>query len=131
MKAAVTKAKASKNYAGCILCERGTTFGPDNLVVDMRDLIRLRGAGVLVGLDATHAAQKPAARVQEGLGSDGDLQSVEIIAKAGAAIGVDVFFLEVHPDPSRAPVDAKIQWPLNDFDRFLGKLIEIALASND
>lgn len=131
MNAAVQKAMMSPNYAGSIICERGTSFGPENLVVDFRNLARLRESGALVGLDATHAAQRPAARTAHGRGSDGDVFAVETIAKAGVAVGIDVLFMEVHENPAKAPVDAKVQWPLCDFAPFLVRLVRIARAAKD
>ena len=129
MKAAVQKAESRPSFAGSILCERGTSVGSDQLLVDFRNLVLMRGASALVALDATHAAQRPAANVALGKGSGGDLFAVEAIARAGVAVGVDCLFMEVHEDPSSAPVDSKVQWPLDDFPRFLAELVAIANAS--
>jgi len=129
MIAAQAKAESRPNHGGVILCERGTSVGSDQLILDVRNLVQMRSSTALVALDATHAAQRPAFRTRLGQGSDGDLFAVQAIARAGVAVGIDCLFMEVHEDPSRAPVDSKVQWPLDSFETFLRELIHIANAS--
>ncbi len=85
-----------------MLCERGSSFGYNNLVVDMRGLAIMRSLGVPVVFDATHSVQRPG-----GLGttSDGDREFVAPLARAAAGTGIDGLFLEVHPDPDNAKCD--------------------------
>lgn len=130
MHAAVQKAASKPEFAGAIICERGTCVGPERLVMDVRNLIQLRSKHSLVALDATHAAQIPAQRVDVGMGSGGDRYAVEAIARAGVAVGIDCLFMEVHPDPRVAPVDTNVQWPLNDFPRLLKELVSIGNAAS-
>jgi len=86
-----------------LVTERGTTFGHGDLVVDMRCLVWLRAAGAPVLFDATHAAQRPGAGGRTG----GLREMVAPLARAAVAVGVDGLYLEVHPDPPRAPSDAE------------------------
>lgn len=101
MKGAVEKVRATGNDK-IMLTERGSSFGYHNLVVDMRSLITMRELGVPVVFDATHSVQLPG-----GLGnaSGGQRQFVKPLSKAAAAVGIDVLFLEVHPDPDNALSD--------------------------
>jgi 2-dehydro-3-deoxyphosphooctonate aldolase (KDO 8-P synthase) len=95
--------------AGVVLCERGTSFGYRNLVVDFRSLASMRSLGVPVMFDATHSVQMPG-----GLGSasGGDRRFVLPLLRAALAVGVDAVFLEVHPDPDRALSDGPNMAPL-------------------
>ena len=131
IKAAEIKIRSRPKNSGVIICERGTCVGPDQLVVDFKNLVLLRSttSPSLVALDATHAAQRPAFRAREGKGSDGDLFVVQALARAGVAVGIDCLFLEVHENPALAPVDGKIQWPLKDLQLFLKELLDISRAS--
>ena len=101
MKGAIGKVNETGNTA-VMLTERGTSFGYHNLVVDMRSLVTMRNLGVPVVFDATHSVQLPG-----GLGnaSGGQREFVRPLARAAAAIGIDVFFAEVHPCPERALSD--------------------------
>ncbi len=121
---AVEKLRAS-GAPGVLLTERGTTFGHGDLVVDMRGLLQMRALGVPVAMDATHAAQRPS-----GLGgaSGGDRSSVAPLARAAVAVGVDAVFLEVHPDPSRAPSDGPVMVPLAELAALLDSLLAIRAA---
>lgn len=129
MHAAKEKILSRSCTGGVILCERGTSMGAEQLIVDFRNLILLRSPDSLVVLDCTHAAQRPAARTAEGKGSGGDLFAVKAYARAGVAVGVDGLFIEVHEDPQKAPVDSLVQLPLGIVDTFLKELIQIAIAS--
>jgi len=103
-----------------ILCERGTSFGYRNLVVDFRSLSVLRGLGAPVMFDATHSVQAPG-----GLGgaSGGDRRFVRTLARAALAVGVDALFLEVHPDPDRAMSDGPNMVPLRALPPLLEELV--------
>ena len=97
----VRKVRESGN-GQVILTERGASFGYNNLVVDMRSLVVMRDIGVPVVLDATHSVQLPGGG---GDSSSGQRQYVEFLARAGAAVGLDGLFLEVHPNPDQALCD--------------------------
>jgi 2-dehydro-3-deoxyphosphooctonate aldolase (KDO 8-P synthase) len=103
-----------------LITERGTMFGYNNLVVDFRNLIDMRSFGVPVIMDVTHATQKPS-----GLGdkSGGDRRYAPYIAAAAAAVGVDGYFFEVHPEPETALSDGPNMIPLNDFEAVLKLLV--------
>lgn len=98
MAGAVEKVKLTGNN-NVMLCERGTSFGYHNLVVDMRSLVTMRSLGVPVVFDATHSVQLPG-----GLGnaSGGQREFVYPLARAAAAIGIDALFCEIHPNPDKA-----------------------------
>lgn len=97
---------------GIILTERGTSFGYNNLVVDMPGLETMRSFGVPVCMDATHSAQRPGGA---GTSSGGNRAAVPALARAAAAVGIDALFVETHPDPENALSDAATQWPLDRF----------------
>ena len=105
-----------------LLTERGTFFGYNNLVVDMRSINEMKKTNYPVIFDATHSVQKPG-----GLGdsSGGDREQVPVLASAAMAIGVAGIFLEVHQDPDKAPSDGKNMIKLNQLEKLLGKLISI------
>lgn len=99
-----------------MLCERGTTMGYGQLVVDMRSLAIMREMGHPVVFDATHSVQMPGAR---GNSSGGDRRFAPGLARAAVAVGVDGLFLEVHPDPDSALSDGPNMIPLRDLKRVL------------
>jgi 2-dehydro-3-deoxyphosphooctonate aldolase (KDO 8-P synthase) len=105
-----------------LLCERGTTFGYHRLVVDMRGLEIMRSLGCPVVLDATHSVQMPAGA---GTSSGGERQFVPALARAGAAVGLDAIFLEVHPRPEEAKSDATTSWPLGELAGLLKQVRQI------
>lgn len=105
-----------------LVTERGSTFGYHNLVVDMRSLVIIRRSGVPVILDATHSVQLPGG---EKTRSGGEPEFIAPIARAGAAVGIDGLFLEVHPDPRRALSDAGSQLKLELLDGLLRQVMEI------
>ena len=114
--------------AGCediLLTERGATFGYNNLVVDLRGLRVMRDLGVPVVFDATHSVQLPGG---EGTRSGGERQYVEPLARAAVAFGVDAVFMEVHPDPDRAPSDGPTMLPLARLPQLLRELRAIGAA---
>jgi 2-dehydro-3-deoxyphosphooctonate aldolase (KDO 8-P synthase) len=106
----VAKARAAGNTR-IFLTERGSSFGYNNLVVDMRSLAIMRGLGCPVVLDATHSVQLPGG---QGSCSGGQREFVPLLARAGVAAGVDGIFLEVHPDPDKARCDGPNSLPLGD-----------------
>jgi 2-dehydro-3-deoxyphosphooctonate aldolase (KDO 8-P synthase) len=102
-----------------ILCERGTSFGYHQLVVDMRSLVVMRALGAPVMFDATHSVQTPGGK---GTMSGGDRRFVLPLARAAAAVGIDSLFLEVHPDPDRAKSDGPNMVPLKGLRAFLQQI---------
>jgi len=125
---AVEKVRAQENSGGVMLTERGTSFGHNDLVVDMRGLLPMREVAPLC-FDATHAAQYPGAGDNA---SGGDRRFVAPLARAAVAIGIDALFLETHPDPDRAPCDARCQLDFASLDRLLEQIVAIdeALRAN-
>lgn len=108
-----------------LLTERGTTFGYNNLVVDMRALPILRSFGCPVVFDATHSVQLPGGA---GTASSGQREFVAPLARAAVAVGVDGIFLEVHPDPDRAPSDGPNMLPLEALTPLLQTLRQVREA---
>ncbi len=105
-----------------LLCERGTAFGYNNLVSDMRSLVWLRRMDRPVVFDATHSVQLPGAL---GAASGGQREMVPALARAAVATGVAGIFLETHPDPDRAPSDGPNMWPLHRMRPLLTQLLAI------
>lgn len=112
---------------GAMLTERGTQFGHRDLVVDMRGLVTLRSLAP-VCFDATHSVQRPGAR--DGA-AGGDRQLVAPLARAAAGVGIDALFVEIHPDPDRAPVDGPSQITAQALDRLLAEVAAIDAAVRD
>jgi len=114
--------------AGCeqiVLTERGTSFGYNNLVVDIRSLPVMRGFGYPVLFDATHSLQLPGGA---GHASSGQSEFIPYVARAAVAAGVDGLFMEVHPDPASAPSDGPNMLPLDALPGLLKQLVEIQRA---
>lgn len=109
-----------------LLTERGSSFGYNNLVVDMRALPIMRKFGYPVVFDATHSVQLPGGG---GTRSSGQREFVAPLACAAAAAGCDGFFMEVHPDPDHAPSDGPNMVPLHDLKRLLERLMRICQAA--
>lgn len=124
MKHAAEKVAGTGNR-NILLTERGTTFGYNNLVVDMRSLPIMRQLGYPVVLDATHSVQLPGAEKQS---SGGQPEFIAPIARAGVAAGCDALFLETHPNPAKALSDAASQLPLSLLDSLLGQVQAIDAA---
>lgn len=124
MKNVVNKVKDSGND-NIMVCERGTCFGYNNLVVDMTGLIEMQKFGYPVVFDATHSVQKPGGK---GTATDGNREYVEYLAKAAVAIGINTLFMEVHPDPDNALSDGPNMVKLEDMEVLLKKLIKIKNA---
>lgn len=110
-----------------MLCERGTSFGYNNLVVDMTGLVEMKKLGYPVIFDATHSVQKPGGK---GNSTGGNREYVEYLAKAAIAVGVDGLFMETHPDPDNAWSDGPNQVVLSTMDELLGKLVKVYEAVN-
>lgn len=128
----IVKARAAAKRAGLsdklFVCERGVTFGYNNLVVDMRSLVQLRATGCPVVFDATHSVQQPGAL---GDRSGGQSEFVSPLARAAAAVGVDGLFMECHPRPEEALSDGPNAVPLDRLERLLGGVLAIARAGGD
>ena len=118
MKNCVDKIHACGNDK-VMLCERGTTFGYNTLVVDMTGLRVMKDFGVPVIFDATHSVQKPGGN---GESTGGNRQFVEYLAKAAIAVGADGLFMETHPDPDRALSDGPNMVPLDEMRDLLRRL---------
>lgn len=107
---------------GIMLTDRGTSFGYNNLVVDMPGLEIMRSYDVPVCFDATHSAQRPGGA---GSTTGGNRDSIPAMARAAVAVGIDALFLEIHPDPTNAASDAATQWPLDRATELLEQLLSI------
>jgi len=121
MQHVVDKARAAGNDA-IMVCERGTSFGYNHLVSDMRALAILRETGCPVVFDATHSVQLPGAR---GTSSGGQREFVPVLARAAVAVGVAAVFMETHPRPHEALSDGPNSWPLQDMRALLEQLLAI------
>ena len=108
MKNVVEKAKSSGNQQ-ILVCERGFSFGYNNLVVDMRGLAAMRETGCPVVFDATHSVQLPGG---QGTASGGQREHISVLARAAVAAGVSGVFMETHPKPDEALCDGPNSWPL-------------------
>ena len=109
MKNVVDKAKAAGGDGRIMVCERGASFGYNNLVSDMRSLAIMRETGCPVVFDATHSVQLPGG---QGTRSGGQREHVPVLARAAMAVGIAGIFMETHPDPENALSDGPNAWPL-------------------
>jgi 2-dehydro-3-deoxyphosphooctonate aldolase (KDO 8-P synthase) len=114
----VDKARAVGNTQ-IMVCERGFTFGYNNLVSDMRSLAIMRSTRAPVVFDATHSVQLPGG---QGTASGGQREFVPVLARAAVAAGIDGLFMETHPDPSKALSDGPNAWPLARMESLLKTL---------
>lgn len=121
MQNVVDKAKSTGNEQ-ILVCERGFSFGYNNLVSDMRSLAVLRGTGCPVVFDATHSVQLPGGK---GSASGGQREFIPVLARAATAVGVAGLFMETHPDPERALSDGPNAMPLADMRELLEVLATI------
>ena len=121
MQNVVEKAKSTGNE-NIMVCERGFSFGYNNLISDMRSLGIMRASGAPVVFDATHSVQQPGAL---GASSGGQREFVPLLARAAAATGVAGFFIETHIDPDKALSDGPNAWPLKKMKRLLENLSSI------
>ncbi len=124
MRNVVDKARSTGN-GQIMVCERGFSFGYNNLVADMRSLAVMRETGCPVVFDATHSVQLPGG---QGSASGGQREFVPVLARAAVAAGVAGVFMETHPDPSRALSDGPNAWPLDRMRTLLTLLKEIDAA---
>jgi len=126
MKHVVAKAKEANAGADTIMvCERGASFGYNNLVSDMRSLAIMRETGCPVVFDATHSVQLPGG---QGASSGGQREFVPVLARAAVAVGVSGLFMETHPNPAEALSDGPNAWPLADMPELLETLLELDAA---
>ncbi|MGH8559517.1 MAG: 3-deoxy-8-phosphooctulonate synthase [Methylococcales bacterium] len=121
MRNVVNKAKSTGNDR-IMVCERGVSFGYNNLVSDMRSLVVMRDTGCPVVYDATHSVQLPGG---QGTRSGGQREFIPALARAAVAVGISGLFLETHPDPERAKSDGPNSWPLARIGELLQSLLEI------
>jgi 2-dehydro-3-deoxyphosphooctonate aldolase (KDO 8-P synthase) len=124
MRNVVDKARSTGNEQ-VLVCERGFTFGYNNLVADMRSLAVMRETGCPVVFDATHSVQLPGG---QGSASGGQREFIPVLARAAVAAGVSGVFMETHPDPSKALSDGPNAWPLDRMRSLLGVMKEIDAA---
>jgi len=117
----VEKARSTGNDS-IMVCERGASFGYNNLVSDMRSLVIMRETGCPVVFDATHSVQLPG---EQGDSSGGQREFVPVLARAAVAVGVAGVFMETHPDPAMALSDGPNAWPLDQMETLLGTLLEL------
>ena len=125
MQQVVNKALETGNRQ-IMVCERGASFGYNNLVSDMRSLAVMRGTGCPVVFDATHSVQLPGG---QGSVSGGQREFVPVLARAAVAAGVSGLFMETHPDPAKALSDGPNAWPLAQMESLLEVLMRIDQAS--
>ncbi len=113
---------AGVNHDTIMVCERGVSFGYNNLVSDMRSLSIMRETGCPVVFDATHSVQLPGG---QGTSSGGQREFVPVLARAAVATGVSGLFMETHPDPANAKSDGPNAWPLDRMESLLTTLVEL------
>jgi len=124
MQNVVDKARSAGNTQ-IMVCERGFSFGYNNLVSDMRSLAIMRATGCPVVFDATHSVQLPGG---QGGSSGGQREFVPVLARAAIAAGVAGLFMETHPEPAKAKSDGPNAWPLDRMASLLATLVELDLA---
>jgi 2-dehydro-3-deoxyphosphooctonate aldolase (KDO 8-P synthase) len=124
MRQVVEKARSTGNEA-IMVCERGFSFGYNNLVSDMRSLAIMRATGCPVVFDATHSVQLPGG---QGTSSGGQREFVPVLARAAVAAGVAGLFMETHPEPAKALSDGPNAWPLARMEPLLATLLELDRA---
>jgi 2-dehydro-3-deoxyphosphooctonate aldolase (KDO 8-P synthase) len=127
MKNVVDKARSAARAAGVgdetiMVCERGVSFGYNNLVSDMRSLAIMRDTGCPVVFDATHSVQLPGG---QGTSSGGQREFVPVLARAAVASGIAGLFMETHPDPANAKSDGPNAWPLDRMESLLTTLVKL------
>lgn len=120
-----TKAKSTGNQ-NIMVCERGASFGYNNLVSDMRSLAIMRDTGCPVVYDGTHSVQLPGG---QGTSSGGQREFIPVLARAAIAAGVSGLFMETHPDPANAKSDGPNAWPLDRMEELLTTLKHLDTAS--
>jgi 2-dehydro-3-deoxyphosphooctonate aldolase (KDO 8-P synthase) len=118
----VAKARLASGADNIMVCERGVSFGYNNLVSDMRSLMVMRATGCPVVFDATHSVQLPGGQGEK---SGGQREFVPVLARAAVASGISGLFMETHPNPDVALSDGPNAWPLAKMRRLLETLIEL------
>ncbi len=121
MKNVIDKARSTGNQ-NIMACERGVSFGYNNLVSDMRSLAIMRESNCPVVFDGTHSVQLPGG---QGTSSGGQREYIPVLARAAVAAGVSGLFMETHPDPANALSDGPNAWPLQKMESLLSVLIQI------
>jgi len=121
MQNVVDKAKSTGNN-DIMVCERGFSFGYNNLVSDMRSLAVMRGTGCPVVFDATHSVQLPGGK---GSASGGQREFIPVLGRAATAAGIAGLFMETHPNPAEALSDGPNAWPLGQMQALLETLVAI------
>jgi 2-dehydro-3-deoxyphosphooctonate aldolase (KDO 8-P synthase) len=119
---------ASTGNEKIILTERGSSFGYQNLVVDMRSFPIMRKFGYPIVFDVTHSVQLPGG---EGKSSGGQPEFIEPLARAGAAVGIDGIFVEVHDNPAKALSDGTTALPLDQFQPLMRKLLQLSALARE
>lgn len=122
MKNVTDKALSVDGHGLIMACERGVSFGYNNLVSDMRSLVVMRDTNCPVVFDATHSVQLPGG---QGISSGGQSEFVPVLAKAAVAVGVSGIFMETHPNPLEAKSDGPNSFPINQISDFLSELMAI------
>jgi 2-dehydro-3-deoxyphosphooctonate aldolase (KDO 8-P synthase) len=122
MKNVVDKARSASNADNIMVCERGATFGYNNLISDMRSLMVMRDTGCPVVFDATHSVQLPGG---QGHASGGERKFVPVLARAAVASGIAGVFMETHPNPEKALSDGPNAWPLQHMKVLLQTLKQL------
>jgi 2-dehydro-3-deoxyphosphooctonate aldolase (KDO 8-P synthase) len=125
MKNVVEKARSTGNER-IMVCERGASFGYNNLVSDMRSLAVMRETNCPVVFDATHSVQLPGG---QGSKSGGQREFVPVLARAAVAVGISGIFMETHPDPDKALSDGPNAWPLGKMEALLETLKELDVVA--
>src|SRR5919106_505633 len=133
MKNVVEKARTAAQASGVneetiMVCERGVSFGCNNLVSDMRSLAIMRETGCPVVFDATHSVQLPGG---QGTSSGGQREFVPVLARAAVAAGISGLFMETHPDPANAKSDGPNAWPLDQMETLLTTLVDLDRTVKD
>ena len=121
-KAREAAAAAGVSDAGLMVADRGTSFGYNNLVSDMRGLVIMRNTRCPVVFDATHSVQLPGG---QGAISGGQSEFVPVLARAAVAVGISGLFMETHPDPANAKSDGPNAVPLDQFEALVGRLVAL------
>jgi 2-dehydro-3-deoxyphosphooctonate aldolase (KDO 8-P synthase) len=122
MKNVVEKAREASGQDNIMVCERGVSFGYNNLVSDMRSLMVMRNTGCPVVFDATHSVQLPGG---QGDKSGGQREFVPVLARAAVASGISGLFMETHPNPEQALSDGPNAWPLAKMKSLLETLKQL------
>ena len=122
MQEVVKKAKNASGVDNVLVCERGASFGYNNLISDMRSLAIMRNTNCPVVFDATHSVQLPGAR---GNASGGQREFVPVLARSAVAAGISGIFMETHPNPEQALSDGPNAWPLDRMEKLLKQIKQI------